>query len=48
MAGVVPMLILLDEASIYTLLDLAIDLVELGLVERGMDAASLPTLQTLV
>ena len=29
MAGVVPVLILLDEASIYTLLDLAFDLVDL-------------------
>ena len=31
MAGVVPVLILLDEASIYTLLDLAFDLVDLVL-----------------
>ena len=44
MAGVVPVLILLDKASIYTLLDLAFDLVDLVL--RG--GAGLPTLQTLV
>ena len=31
MAGVVPVLILLDKASIYTLLDLALDLVDLVL-----------------
>ena len=35
MAGVVPVLILLDEASIYTLLDLALDPVDLVLWGGG-------------
>ena len=34
MAGVVPVLILLDKASIYTFLDLAIDLLDLVLLGR--------------
>ena len=48
MARIVPLFILLDEASIYALLDLAIDLVKFGLLGRGTDAVSPQTFQTVV
>ena len=38
MAEVVPVFILPDEASIYTFLDLAFDLVDVVFGGRGMDA----------
>ena len=48
MAGIVPVFILLGEASICAFLDLAFGFCGFGLVGWGTDAVSPQTLQTLV